>query len=150
MTDTESLAMLKSCYVDNQLKKQEQISFLNNLFHGQFAVVFFSFFSVDISVMSTTALLCLPSLSTLPFTFSDSFLFCSAFFLSASFVSLFLNCFPPSLTDFSLWQLGLEPKPAEVNPLPSKSLGSRLYSHLLPCFFYKLLSHAAFSVVFPY
>lgn len=35
-------AMLRLCYVDNQLKNQEHISFLHNPFNGLFAVVFFS------------------------------------------------------------------------------------------------------------
>lgn len=72
------------------------------------------------------------------------------FFLLLLFPCWFSAVFPPVFTDFSPWQLGIEPNPAEVNPLHSKSLGSRSYSRLLLCFFYNLFSYAAFSVVFSF
>lgn len=76
----------------NQLKNQEQISFLHSPFHRLFTY-FFSFFSAYVSVVSAIAFLCLSSLGTLPFTLSG-FFFSSVLFLSASFLSLLiLSCF---------------------------------------------------------
>lgn len=96
--------MLRLCYVDNQLKNQEHISFLHNPFNGLFTVGFFSLFSIYGLVVSTTALFCLSSLGTLHFTLSDFFLLSSVFFLSASFVSpLFLSCF----SSFLYWLFSL-------------------------------------------
>lgn len=142
------MAMLRLCYVDNQLKHQEHVSFLYNPFRGLFTVVFLSRFSIDVLVVITTALLCLSSLGTLPFAHSDFFLLYLVFFLSASFVSLwFLSWFSSFL--YRLCSLTARGS-AKVNPLPSKSLGSRSSSLVLPCFFYNLFSHAAFSVVFPH
>lgn len=142
------VAMMSLCYVDNQLKYQEHISFLHNPLHRLFTVVFFSLFSVDVLVVFTTALLCLSFHGTLPFAHSDFFLLFALFFLSASSVSLlFLSWF----SSFLYWLCCLTAGGwAKVSPLPSKHLGSRSYSHLLPCFFYDLFSHAVFSVVFPH
>lgn len=93
------MAMLRLWYVDNQLRNQEQISFPYIPFHGLFTVVFSLPFSIYVLVVSTTALLCLSSLGTLPFT-----LLSSVFFLSASFVSLlFLSCF----SSFLYWLFSL-------------------------------------------
>lgn len=112
--------------------------------------LFSSLLSAYVLVVSTIILLFLSSLGTLPFTWFLPFLFNTfsfCFFCFPVDCQLFFLLF---LTAFSPWQLGIEPKPAEVNPLPSKSLGSRSYSRLLLCFFYNLFSYAAFSVVFSF
>lgn len=90
------------CAMCNQLKNQEQISFLHSPFHRLFTY-FFSFFSAYVSVVSAIAFLCLSSLGTLPFTLSG-FFFSSVLFLSASFLSLLiLSCF----SSFFYWLFSL-------------------------------------------
>ena len=75
------MAMLRLCYVDNQLKNQKQISFLHNPFHGLFTVVFFSLYLCFSDVHYCSPLPFFPWHSTfypfwfLPFIFS-TFSFC--------------------------------------------------------------------------